>query len=76
MIQSPLGWLTFSLVAGGCSPSFPGQPASDPAHAELPSQFRNKCDAAKGQLAPLIVEWSAPDRATLEAEARHSGAPT
>ena len=72
LIQSPLALLALSLTFVACAPSLPSQPASDPAHAELPSQFRNKCDAAKGQLQPLIVEWSAPDRATLEAQARHA----
>jgi len=72
LIQSPLAALALSLAASACSPSLPNQPASDPTRADLPSQFRNKCDAAKGQLQPLIVEWSAPDRATLEAQARHS----
>ncbi|HYQ42567.1 MAG TPA: hypothetical protein VER11_11390 [Polyangiaceae bacterium] len=72
VIRSPLAALTLSLAVSACSPSLPSQPASDPSHTELPSQFRNKCDAAKGQLQPLIVEWSAPDRATLEAQARHA----
>lgn len=31
-----------------------------------------KCEAAKGQTRPLIVEWSAPDRAALEALAKHN----
>ena len=66
MIRTPLALLTLFSAASACSPSLPGPPATDPAHAELPSQFRNKCDAAKGQLRPLIVEWSAPDRATFQ----------
>jgi tetratricopeptide (TPR) repeat protein len=36
----------------------------------MPEGFRNKCDAAKGQLRPLVVEWTAPDRAALESQAR------
>jgi hypothetical protein len=64
--------LAFALSSAACAPSMPPTPATDPTKADLPSQFRNKCDASKGQLRPLIVEWSAPDRATLEAEARHS----
>src|SRR4051794_34652548 len=64
--------LAFALGSAACAPSMPPTPATDPTKADLPSQFRNKCDAAKGQLQPLIVEWSAPDRATLEAQARHS----
>jgi len=61
-----------ALLAGAScgAPALPGKPAAEP--SQLPSQFRNKCDSAKGQLRPLIVEWSAPDRAALEAGARHS----
>ncbi len=36
----------------------------------MPETFKNKCDAAKGQLRPLVVEWEAPDRAALEAQAQ------
>jgi hypothetical protein len=42
-------------------------PAAPP---PLPETFTNKCDAAKGQLRPLVVEWDAPDRAALEAQSR------
>ena len=66
---APLG---LALGSAACAPSLPPTNATDPSKTDLPSQFRNKCDATKGQLHPLIVEWSAPDRATLEAEARHS----
>ena len=72
MIRTPIVQVLLLFTASACSPSLPGKSASDPARSELPSQFRNKCDAAKGQLRPLIVEWSSPDRATLEAQARHS----
>ena len=36
----------------------------------MPETFKNKCDAAKTQLRPLVVEWDAPDRAALESQAR------
>jgi hypothetical protein len=61
------GALAFSW---GCSATPPTE-ASTPAPPALPSTFQNKCDATKGQLRPLVVEWSAPDRAALEAQARH-----
>ncbi|HEY4158866.1 MAG TPA: hypothetical protein VGM29_12245, partial [Polyangiaceae bacterium] len=64
-------WLIAASV-GACAPGLPLNTPSDPTKSALPSQFQNKCDAAKGQLRPLIVEWSAPDRAALEAGARHS----
>lgn len=42
-------------------------PAAPP---RLPEQFKNHCDAAKGQLRPLVVEWEAPDRAALESQSK------
>jgi hypothetical protein len=42
-------------------------PATPP---PIPESFTNKCDAAKGQLRPLVVEWDAPDRAALESQSR------
>ncbi|HEY3494676.1 MAG TPA: hypothetical protein VGK73_08330 [Polyangiaceae bacterium] len=65
------GALLAALAAGACSPSLPppaaevGKPAQ-----EMPPSF--KCEATQGQTRPLIVEWSAPDRASLEALAKHN----
>lgn len=60
------------LLALSCAPAVPETKAADEAPPqELPSKFKNKCDAAKGQLRPLVVEWPAPDRAALEALAQH-----
>ena len=55
----------------GCGGALPPSEVKEKPKAELPSQFQNKCDAAKGQLRPLVVEWAAPDRAALEAMAQH-----
>lgn len=46
------------------------QPAEPPRPPPVPETFRNKCDAALGQLRPLVVEWAAADRAALEAQAK------
>ena len=59
-----------SLGCGGPS-SILGDPLKDPPKKQIPSQFQNKCDAAKGQLKPLVVEWPSTDRASLEASAKH-----
>jgi hypothetical protein len=49
----------------------PQAPAGEPAaSASLPEGFKNKCDLAKGQLRPLVLEWAAPDRAALESQAQ------
>jgi hypothetical protein len=48
-----------------------GEPSKNPPKKQIPSQFQNKCDAAKGQLKPLVVEWPSTDRASLEASASH-----
>jgi hypothetical protein len=40
-----------------------------PERPPMPEVFRNKCEAARGQLRPLVVEWPAPDRAALETQA-------
>src|SRR5262245_799352 len=66
---------TFLVVAvlgsAACSPSLPEPNAGKPEPAqEMPTSF--KCDASKGQTRPLIVEWSAPDRAALEALAKRN----
>lgn len=68
-------WLIPSLVTlivncGGQNTLLGNQP-KEPPKQEMPSQFKNKCDAAKGQLKPLVVEWPSTDRASLEASARH-----
>lgn len=59
------------LSAAACAPALP-EPKDEvgKTKTELPSSF--KCEAAKGQTRPLIVEWSAPDRAALEALAKHN----
>ncbi|HEY4122309.1 MAG TPA: hypothetical protein VGM56_30790 [Byssovorax sp.] len=44
--------------------------APPPPPSPVPERFHNKCDAAKGQNRPLVVEWDAADRAALEAQAR------
>lgn len=46
------------------------RPAEPPKPPPVPETFRNKCDAAAGQLRPLVVEWTAADRAALEAQAQ------
>ncbi|MBI5533341.1 MAG: hypothetical protein HY898_11530 [Deltaproteobacteria bacterium] len=58
------------LLAGCGSQLLQQNPVSQAKPPPLPDQFKNKCDAAKGQLRPLVVEWAAPDRAALEAQAR------
>jgi len=63
--------LAGALGAFACSPSLPQPAAGQPEPAqEMPTSF--KCDASKGQTRPLIVEWSAPDRAALEALAKRN----
>jgi hypothetical protein len=64
-------WL---LLVCGCGASPLVQPSSggQSNNPAMPEQFKNKCDAAKGQLRPLVVEWAAPDRAALEAQS-HQG---
>lgn len=69
--------LQFAVLAGilplalACGPALP-KPEEQVAKpkTDLPASF--KCEAAKGQTRPLIVEWSAPDRAALEALAKHN----
>jgi hypothetical protein len=46
------------------------QPTAPPKPPPVPEAFRDKCEAGKGQPRPLVVEWSAADRAALEAQAR------
>lgn len=58
-----------AVLTSGCGGALPN-PMADAKPPEMSETFRNKCDAAKGQLRPLVVEWSAPDRAALEAQAR------
>ena len=63
--------VSLALLAGCSGSSLLNQnPISQAKPAGLPESFKNKCDAAKGQLRPLVVEWTAPDRAALEAQAR------
>jgi hypothetical protein len=63
--------LLSTLPALACAPAVPQADSAPQSAQPLPSQFKNKCDAAKGQLRPLVVEWPAPDRAALEALAQH-----
>lgn len=64
----------FPILSIGCGvptpPVTPEQKDSQngPAPKGVPEGWKNKCDAAKGQLRPLVVEWPAPDRAALEAQ--------
>lgn len=69
--------LTLPLLALACAaPVAPKAPENShtegpgPATEAIPEAWKNKCDASKGQLRPLVVEWSAPERAALEAQAR------
>ena len=67
-IVTMLGGLV-ALAACG-APSMPKPPADESkttgASAQaIPDRWKNKCDAAKGQLRPLVVDWAAPDRAAL-----------
>jgi hypothetical protein len=65
------GVFGLALFAAACSPSLPEPATGKPEPAqEMPASF--KCDASKGQTRPLIVEWSAPDRAALEALAKRN----
>jgi hypothetical protein len=57
-----------TLVAACGMPTPPSGEGVKP--PKLPEGFKNKCEAAKGQLRPLVVEWAAPDRAALESQAR------
>jgi hypothetical protein len=68
------GVLGLAVAMAGCAPALP-TPASEVTKSKtdeqsMPAGF--KCDAAKGQTRPLIVEWSAPDRAALEALAKRN----
>jgi hypothetical protein len=63
-------FLVGALAAIGCGAPTPPKSEDQAAAPALPQKFKNHCDAAKGQLHPLVVEWEAPDRAALEAQAR------
>jgi hypothetical protein len=63
--------LSLSILACGGQNTLLGNQPKEPPKQALPSQFQNKCDAAKGQMRPLVVEWPSTDRASLEALARH-----
>jgi hypothetical protein len=60
-----------TLVAFGCGVPTPPKSEDQAKAPELPQKFKNRCDSAKTQLRPLVVEWEAPDRAALEAQALH-----
>jgi hypothetical protein len=57
------------LSSASCGPGTP-LPVVESKPPPMPETFTNKCEAAKGQLRPLVVEWQAPDRAALESQAR------
>ena len=59
-----------TLPACGSAKELVKDPGGQAAPPPIPESFTNKCDAAKGQLRPLVVEWDAPDRAALEAQSR------
>ena len=63
-----------ALAAAACGPAIPNSATQKEAGPPppMPDKFSNKCDAAKGQLRPLVVEWTAPDRAALESQARQA----
>lgn len=63
--------LALCLIACAGQNALLGDQPKEASKQAMPSQFRNKCDAAKGQLRPLIVEWPSTDRASLEALAHH-----
>lgn len=69
LVFSVLGALPFVAACGSSKDLVKdaGSPATPP---PMPEAFTNKCDAAKGQLRPLVVEWDAPDRAALESQSR------
>jgi hypothetical protein len=53
-------------VAPPAAPEAPGVKAPSATSAAVPKDWKSKC----GTLRPLVVEWSAPERAALEAQAR------
>ena len=62
--------LSIALSIGGasCAVRDVAHRALPEAPPKMPEVFKNHCDAAKGRLRPLVVEWEAPDRAALEAQ--------
>jgi hypothetical protein len=64
--------LSIAWTAGCGGPAAPASTPADKPPAQMPAQFRSKCDAANAPMRPLVVEWPAPDRASLEASA-HRG---
>lgn len=63
-----------SVVMSACGappvpPKEAGSEPNGPGPKGVPQSWKNKCDAAKGQRRPLVVEWPAPDRAALESQA-------
>ena len=57
-----------ALVGCGAMSALPdGKPAKTP---DMPTQFKSSCDPTKQSMRPLVVDWSAPDRAALESQAR------
>lgn len=70
--RSLLALCACSLVAGGfgagCLGTGIGTGEAKP--PDMPDQFKSTCDPAKQSLRPLVVEWPAPDRAALEAQAK------
>ncbi len=68
MIRPTLSFALLGLLAAACSPSFPASEAPAPT---FDPEGQTKCAIKKSQLRPLIVEWPASDRASLEAQMRH-----
>lgn len=56
------------VLAAACAP---GLPASEAPVPSFDPEGQTKCAIKKSQLRPLIVEWPASDRASLEAQMRH-----
>jgi hypothetical protein len=63
-------FLASSLAGCGSVEKAVAHVTEAPKPPPVPETFKTKCDAAVGQLRPLVVEWPAADRAALEAQAR------
>jgi hypothetical protein len=59
-----------ALLTFACGAPTPPKTEDQAQAPALPGKFKNRCDSAGGQLRPLVVEWEAPDRAALEAQAQ------
>lgn len=63
-----LGVISLLACGSGMPEPKSGDDASKP--PPIPQKFKNRCEDAQQHLRPLVVEWTAPDRAALEAQAR------